>query len=101
MEKITKEEFNSRFKSTGVSKSAIFNERKQLMEEVYATGNPIYCDQSYYAQCNVLEPVKKNGEHFECSCYKKFEDWRDCHYYSEYVDADGNKAWLMTGGRYD
>ena len=48
-----------------------------------------------------LYPVVKVGDHFECELYTKFEDWRDCHYYSEYADADGNKVWLMTGGRYD
>lgn len=94
-------EFREKFKRTGVNRSEIFSGRKALMEELYATGVPIYCDQSYYVHENVLLLVEKVGEHFQCGTYKHFEEWRDCHYYSEYVDADGNKAWLMTGGRYD
>ena len=94
-------EFQYKYKRTGVTKSAIFSERKPLMEELYATGVPIYCDQTYYVRESNLEPVKKVDDHFECAGYKNFESWRDCHYYSEYQDKDGNKIWLMTGGRYD
>ena len=102
MEKsINKADFFANYKRTGKSRSAIFSERKILMEEIYATGAPIYCDQSYYAHYDTLDPVTKVGEHFQCGCYTKFENWRDCHYYSEYSDKDGNKAWLMSGGRYD
>ena len=71
------------------------------MREIYATGAPIWCNQSYYAHCDKLDLVKKEGDHFTCSMYTRFEEWRDCHYYAEYVDAEGNRAWLMTGGRYD
>lgn len=99
--KISAVEFRNRFKRTGVSKHEIFSGRKALMEEIYATGAPIYCDQSYYVHYSEYDLVEKVGDHFECGRYKGFEDWRDCHYYSEYEDADGNKAWLMTGGRYD
>ena len=91
----------SKFRKTGVRKEAIFGSRKALMEEIYATGIPIYCDQSYYVHENKVDLVVKNGDHFECEMYKKFEDWRDCHYYSECIDDKGNKIWLMTGGRYD
>lgn len=101
VKKMTVLEFHSKFKRTGVRKHEIFQGRKELMEEIYATGVPIYCDQSYYAHCSEYDLVEKVGDHFVCDRYKEFEDWRDCHYYSEYVDADGNKAWLMTGGRYD
>jgi len=101
-ERILFADFLARFnKRTGVRKDAIFGGRKALMEEIYATGDPIYCDQSYYAHFDHLYPVRKEGEHFVCDGYTAFEDWRDCHCYTEYEDADGNKAWLMTGGRYD
>lgn len=100
-ETIPMAEIASKFKRTGVRESAIFGSRKALMEKLYATGIPIYCDQSYYVHEQKVDLVKKVGDHFECDCYKTFEDWRDCHYYSECVDADGNKIWLMTGGRYD
>ena len=33
--------------------------------------------------------------------YKRFEEWRECHYYYLFADDKGNKAWLMKGGRYD
>ena len=98
---ITSIELKNNFNRTGVSKSAIFQGRKALMEEIYATGNPIYCDQSYYAQYDTFYLVSKVDDHFECSSYKKFEDWRECHYYYEYADAMGNRIWLMRGGRYD
>ena len=102
MEKtISKAWFVANYKHTGVSYDAIFGDRKALMEKIYATGNPIYCDQSYYHQAQNLDLVEKDGNHFKCEIYKNFEDWRDCHYYYEYVDANGNKAWLMRGGRYD
>ena len=94
-------QFLANYKRTGVHKHEIFGGRKALMEEIYATGNPIWCDQSYYAHYDTLYLVTKVGEHFECAGYKKFEDWRDCHYYAEYADKEGHKAWLMTGGRYD
>ena len=97
---ISKIFFVGKFKRTGVCREAIFGDRKALMEELYATGIPIYCDQSYYVQEKKLDLVEKVGEHFECDGYKKFESWRDCHYYSLYSDAEGNKVWLMTGGRY-
>lgn len=94
-------EFHKKFNKTGVRRSEIFGGRKALMEELYATGAPIYCDQSYYVHEKSYNLVEKIGDHFVCDRYTTFEDWRDCHYYSEYEDADGNKAWLMTGGRYD
>ena len=94
-------EFACKFKRTGVKRDAVFSGKKPLMEEIYATGVPIYCDMSYYVCENVFHLVEKVGDHFVCDKYKTFEEWRDCHYYSECVDADGNKAWLMTGGRYD
>lgn len=71
------------------------------MEEIYATGIPIYCDQSYYSHSSNFHLVEKVGEHFHCDKYTTFEDWRDCHYYTVWSDAGGNKVWLMTGGRYD
>ena len=89
------------YKKTGVCRSAIFSSRKALMEEIYATGIPIYCDQSYYVHEQKVDLVEKDGEHFKCDGYTTFENWRDCHYYSECVDAKGNKIWLMTGGRWD
>ena len=94
-------EFRTKYKRTGVHFHAIFSGRKAMMENIYATGAPIYCDQSYYVHEQNYHLVKKVGDHFECEVYTKFEDWRDCHYYSEFVDADGNAVWLMTGGRYD
>lgn len=94
-------QFRANYQRTGEHKSEIFGGRKALMEEIYATGNPIWCDQSYYAHSDTLHLVRKVGEHFECDCYKEFENWRDCHYYVEYADKDGNKVWLMSGGRYD
>ena len=94
-------EFNAKYKRTGVTRSAIFSERKPLMEELYATGVPIWCDQTYYAYATNLDLVKKVDDHFECAGYTEFEFWRDCHYYNEYQDENGNKAWVMTGGRYD
>lgn len=94
-------DFFKRFKRTGVGKHSMFSGNKGLMEEIYATGNPIYCNQTYYHQETYLDLVEKVGEHFHCDNYTTFENWRDCHYYSEYADAEGNKVWLMTGGRYD
>lgn len=99
--RISKKEFFSRYKKTGKGADAIFGDRPALMEKIYATGNPIYCDQSYYAQEDHLDLVSKDGDHFTCSCYNEFETWRDCHYYYEYADEQGNKVWLMRGGRYD
>lgn len=98
---INKAWFHTNFKRTGNSRSAIFKARKALMEEIYATGIPIFCDESYYVHEQTLYRVNKVDDHFECDGYKKFEEWRDCHYYNEYADKDGNKVWLMTGGRYD
>ncbi len=91
----------ARFKHTGIHKHAIFQDRKALMEEIYATGIPIYCDQSYYVHEQKVDLVRKEGEHFVCDTYTTFENWRDCHYFSLREDADGNQIWLMTGGRYD
>ena len=91
----------AKFKRTGVRRDAIFGSRKALMEEIYATGVPIYCDQSYYVHETKVDLVVKVGDHFECAGYKTFENWRDCHYYSECEAPDGRKIWLMTGGRYD
>ena len=94
-------ELAKNYTRTGVRRTAIFGARKPLMEELYNTGVPIYCDQSYYVHEQKADLVKKVGEHFQCDVYKTFENWRDCHYYSECIDKDGNKIWLMTGGRYD
>lgn len=94
-------EIAAKYKRTGERKSAIFGSRKALMEELYATGIPIYCDQSYYVQEQKVDLVQRDGEHFKCDVYTTFEDWRDCHYYSLCEDNEGNQIWLMTGGRYD
>lgn len=94
-------QFYGKYRRTGVGKDAIFGDRPALMEEIYETGDPIYCDQSYYAREDTLYLVTKVGAHFHCAGYTEFEYWRDCHYYVQYEDADGHKAWLMTGGRYD
>lgn len=94
-------DFHRDFRHTGTGRHAIFGRRKALMEELYATGIPIYCDQSYYIQEQELDLVRKVGDHFECEVYKTFEDWRDCHYYALYENFKGEKVWLMTGGRYD
>jgi len=99
---IPQAEFRAKYHlCNGKGKNAIFGARKALMEEIYATGIPIYCDQTYYVHEQKIDRVDKVGDHFECDMYKHFEEWRDCHYYSLYEDADGNKIWLMTGGRYD
>ena len=58
--RISKSEFFTRFKPTGNKRSAIFSNKKDLMEEIYATGASIYCDQSYYAQSSHLDLVIKN-----------------------------------------
>ena len=94
-------EFVAKYHRTGNAREAIFGSRKALMDEIYATGNPIYCDQSYYVHETKIDLVKKVGDHYECDCYTRMEGWRDCHYYVEYADAEGNIIWLMTGGRYD
>ena len=94
-------EFFARFKRTGNAKHAIFSARKALMDEIWATGLPLYCDQTYYHHPTNLDRVDKVGDHFECEAYKTFENWRDCHYYTEYADQDGNKVWIIKGGRYD
>lgn len=94
-------ELVARFKRTNIRKNAIFGARKALMEELYSTGFPIYCDQSYYVQEQKVDLVEKDGDHFRCDVYNHFEGWRDCHYYSLCEDSEGNKIWLMTGGRYD
>ena len=99
--KISSLEFHRLYKHAGEGRHAIFTGRKPLMEELYASGIPIYCDQSYYVHENKVDLVEKLGEHFKCDVYKTFEDWRDCHYYSLLEDANGNQIWLMTGGRYD
>lgn len=102
-QKISKEQFFSRYsKRTEIFRYEIFQGRKALMEEIYATGDPIYCDQSYYAHFDTLDLVVRDDEgHFRCGPYKKFENWRDCHYYRAYEDEAGNRAWIITGGRYD
>ena len=98
---IKKDWFYENYKATGKKRTAIFSERKALMEELYATGVPIYCDKSYYHIATSFDLVTKEGGHFCCDVYKRFENWRDCHYYYEYEDINGNKVWLMEGGRYD
>lgn len=100
-EPINSAEFHKEFHFAGQKKHEIFTGRLELMQSIYDSGIPIYCDQSYYVQEQTLYPVIKDGEHFKCGVYKKFEDWRDCHYYSLYEDNVGNQVWRMTGGRYD
>ena len=100
--KISSLEFHRDFRHTGISRNEIFGGRKALMEELYSTGIPIYCDQSYYVHEQELDLVLRKADgHFECGGYKTFENWRDCHYYSLYENSEGDKVWLMTGGRYD
>lgn len=98
---ISSAEFFAKFKRTGRGVNAVFLGRKGLMDKIFSEGVPVYCDQSYYVHEQQLDLVIKVGEHYECGPYKTFEDWRDCHYYTEYADAEGHRVWLMTGGRYD
>lgn len=85
----------------GIHYHAIFGGRKDLLENIFASGNPIYLDESYYVQEENLNRVEKVGDHFECGCIKNLESWRECHYFKGYFDAGGHFFWLMTGGRYD
>ena len=101
MNTISKVEFLSTHKPCGIRRNAIFGDRKALMEEIYSTGAPIWCDESYYCQEQEMQRVVKVDDHFETSIRKHLESWRDCHYYSCYEDAEGNKSWILTGGRYD
>ena len=94
-------EFYSKFKRTGNAADAIFQGRKALMDKIFATGKPVYCDQTYYHHPTVLDRVDKVGDHYECDGYKTFENWRDCHYFVEWADAEGNIVWVLKGGRYD
>lgn len=98
---INYDNFHQNFIRTNVSKHAIFTDRKALMDELYESGVPILVDQSYYHHCSYLLPLEKVGETYVCGGQKKFEEWRDCHYYSLYQSTSGMKVWLMTGGRYD
>lgn len=96
-----KSAFFKKYAKTGNYREAIFQGRPALMQEIYDSGCPIYCDQSYYCQEDGLDLVEKAGDHFHCAGYKTFEEWRDCHYYHEYADDCGNRVWVMSGGRYD
>ena len=98
--KISAAEFRAKCKATGLHKDAVFQGCVALMNEIYSTGYPIYCDQSYYVHEQNYDRVEKVGNHFECAGYKEFERWRDCHYYTLYKDDEGHAVWLMTGGRY-
>ena len=97
---ISKSDFLKAFKPTGEKRKAIFDDRKALMDELFDSGE-IYCDQSYYTQDSTLYRVKKLNGDYICSVYKHFDEWRDCHYYTKYVNDDGDVVWLMTGGKYD
>lgn len=99
-DKISRDDFFKMFKSTGETREASFGDRKALMDELYDSGK-IFCDQSYYAHENTFYQVKKVNGDYVCSMYKHFDQWRDCHYYTKYVDSDKNVVWLMTGGRMD
>lgn len=99
--KISAVEFHREFTRTGRGEHAIFSGRKPLLDKLFAEGIPIYCDQSYYVHNQEYDLVTKAGDHYACDCYTTFENWRDCHYFSEWADKDGNRVWLMTGGRYD
>jgi hypothetical protein len=94
-------EFYHSFRRTGNARSAIFGSRKALMDKIFATGLPVYCDQTYYHHPSVIDRVDKVEDHYVCDIYMHFEYWRDCHYYTEWVDNDGNKVWIIKGGRYD
>lgn len=99
-DKISRDDFFKMFKSTGETREASFGDRRALMDELYDSGK-IFCDQSYYTHENTFYQVKKVNGDYVCSMYKHFDEWRDCHYYTKYVDSDRNVVWLMTGGRMD
>lgn len=100
-DKITKDEFFKRFRPTGIKKDATFGDRKALMDEIWET-SIIYCDQTYYgSHYDTFYKVNKVNGDYQCAGYKHFDQWRDCHYYSQYVDDDDNIVWLMTGGKFD
>ena len=98
---ISRAEFLSKSRFNGIRRQAIFGERKAMLETIYAYGDPIYLDESYYVQEENLNRVEKVGDHFECEGIKQLETWRDCHYFTGFFDADGKFVWIMTGGRYD
>lgn len=79
--------------------SAIFGDRKALMEKHYAEA-PIYLNESYYCHDDKWGRVVKNETDFTGGLYKKLSEWRDCHYYTLY-EYEGHKFFVMTGGRYD
>lgn len=81
------------------SDSECFNGRKELLEKHFNEA-PIYLNESYYVHDDVWPRVKRNGDDFKASYYTKLSDWRDCHYYTLY-EYEGNKFFVMSGGRYD
>lgn len=79
--------------------SAIFGDRKALMEKHYAE-YPIYLDESYYTHDTEYPRVVRNDTDFTGSVYRKLSEWRDCHYY-RLMEYNSHRFFIMTGGRYD
>lgn len=99
-DKISKNDFFKMFRPTGEKREASFGDRKALMDELWETSK-IYCNQSYYSQYDTFYKVNKVNGDYVCDGNRHFDQWRDCHYYSQYVDKDDNIVWLMTGGKMD
>lgn len=100
MTSMTRKEFRLKYPYLvkGEFKSAIFEKKENLLKEIVATGYPVYQDTFYYGSPG-------DDDTFHLITEKdipKVKEWRDCHYYSLCSNADNSeKAWIMTGGRYD
>lgn len=96
---MTRKEFKQKYPNLvkGSNRNAIFNQRASLLREIMNIKYPIYVDHHYYGKSEDTDSfgivLEENFEHLS--------NWRECHYYSLYENSSGEKAWLMTGGRYD
>ena len=92
MSEIIKTEILKRFPE--VVSSETFFPRAEIMRELLASGIPINIDEDYYATFDTFVVVdEKNIGHYAT--------WRDWQTYTLRQNENGEKCYIVTGGRYD
>ena len=75
-------------------KETVIFRKEEIMRERFASGIPIYIDESTYETLGTFEIVNQKN-------LVRFCKWGNCHNYTLRRNANGEKCYIVTGRKYE